>query len=189
MKVIALTGSPRKGGNSDILADRVLQGAQDAGVIVEKVYLDDFRIRPIGDVEDNTRQRSDPRGDDDMPAVLNRFLNADIAVIATPIYWLGVSAQVKCFLDRLSSYFNHPQYAGRFTGKGYVVLCTFGRSESDHGRWVCDPMKVCVEVLRGRYLGDLCVSVYRKGAVARMAEEMQAAYELGKKAIHLMAQM
>jgi hypothetical protein len=47
-------------------------------------------------------------------------------------------------------------------------------------------MKACVEVLRGQYLGDLCVSVFRKGEVAQMPEAMQAAYELGKRAIHLM---
>ena len=189
MHVLALAGSPRKAGNTDILADQVLRGAQAAGATVEKVYLDDFRIRPIGDVEDNTRQRSDPRRDDDFPAVLTRFLRADIAVIATPVYWFGVSAQVKCFLDRLSSYFRHPEYADRFTGKGYVILCTFGRNEPDHGKCVCDPMRHCVEVLRGRYLGDLCVSAYRKGEVAQMPEAMQAAYELGKRIIHSMVQM
>lgn len=188
MNVLALAGSPRKAGNSDILADQVLEGARDAGAAVEKVYLDDLCIHPIGEVEDNTRERSDLRGDDDLPALLDRFLKADIAVIATPVYWFGVSAQLKCFLDRLSCYFRHPQYADRFAGKGYVVLCTFGRSEADHGRCVCDPMKGCVAVLGGRYLGDLCVSVYRKGDVAQMPGAMQAARELGKQAVHLMVQ-
>jgi multimeric flavodoxin WrbA len=188
MNVLALAGSPRKGGNSDILADQLLRGVRDAGAEAEKVYLDDLRIRPIGEVEDNTRLRSDPRRDDDLPVVLDRFLRADMIVIATPVYWFGVSAQVKCFLDRLSSYFRHPEYADRFTGKGYVVLCTFGRNEPDHGKCVCDPMKGCVGVLRGRYLGDLCVSAYRKGEVARMPEALQAAYELGRKAIHTMVE-
>ena len=44
MKVLALIGSPRKQGNSDILADQVLQGARDAGVETDKTYLDDMRI-------------------------------------------------------------------------------------------------------------------------------------------------
>lgn len=45
MNVLALAGSPRKGGNSDILADECLRGASEAGADVEKVYLDDLRIR------------------------------------------------------------------------------------------------------------------------------------------------
>ena len=93
---------------------------------MEKVYLDDLNIRPIGEVADNSSQRSDPRADDDFPGVLDRFLAADIVVIASPVYWLGVSAQMKCFIDRLSSYFNIPPYAEKFTGKGYVVLWAFG---------------------------------------------------------------
>ena len=56
---------------------------------------------------------------------------------------------MKCFIDRLSSYFNRPPYAAKFTGKGYIVLCAFGRDEPDHGKWITEPTKVCVEVLRG----------------------------------------
>jgi hypothetical protein len=54
IKVLALMGSPRKGGNSDILADEVLKGTQQGGAEIEKVYLDDFLIRPIGEVCDNS---------------------------------------------------------------------------------------------------------------------------------------
>jgi len=187
MKVLALAGSPRKGGNTDILADECLRGAKQAGAEVQKVYLDDFNIRPIGEVIDNSSERSDPRADDDFPSVLDRFLSADIVVIASPVYWLGVSAQLKCFVDRLSSYFSRPPYAEKFTGKGYVVLCTFGSDESDHGKWITEPMKVCVEFLRGRYLGDLGVSVYKKGEVKHIPAAMQSAFELGKNAVSAVA--
>lgn len=186
IEVLALVGSPRKGGNSDILADEVLRGARDAGADVDKVYLDDCHIRPIGEVVDNSRLREDPRRDDDFPAILARFLAADVAVFATPVYWLGVSAQMKCFIDRLSSYFNRAPYAARLDGKGYLVVTTFGRSEPDHGRWVTEPLKVAVEVLRGRYLGDLAISVYEKGRVRQMPEAMKRAYELGAAAVRTM---
>jgi multimeric flavodoxin WrbA len=106
LKVIALIGSPRKQGNSDILADEVLRGAHEAGAEVAKVYLDDFFIRPIGEVCDNSRERDDPRSDDDFPKLLERFLDSHVVMFASPVYWLGVSAQTKCFIDRLSSYFN-----------------------------------------------------------------------------------
>ena len=171
MKVLALLGSPRKQGNSDILADEVLRGAREAGAETDKVYLDDYTIRPIGEVVDNSRERDDPRSDDDLPGVLEQFLQADLVVVATPVYWFGVSAQMKCFIDRLSSYFNREPYAERFTGKGYVVVVTYGRPDPEHGRSVTEPMKGCVEFLRGRYLGDLSVAaVYEKGSVRELPE-------------------
>jgi len=183
MKVIALIGSPRKGGNSDILTDEVLRGASCAGAAVGKVYLDDMNIRPIGEVGDVMSERLDTRDDDDFPGVLERFLDADIAVLSTPVYWQGVSGQMKCFIDRLSSYFRRLGYAERFEGKGYLIVCTFGREELATGDWVTEPMKVAVEVLGGRYLGDLPVSVYRKGMVRQDKEALEKAYQLGKSAV------
>lgn len=189
MQAIALLGSPRKQGNSDILADEVLRGMRDKGVEVEKVYLDDFMIHPIGEVRDNSREREDPRDYDDFPRVLSRFLDADLVVLATPVYWAGVSAQLKCFIDRLSSYFNREPYSQRFRGKGYIVITTFGRKDPDHGRWVTEPLKLCVDVLRGKYLGGLCVSVYQKGKVREMPDILNSAYELGRKAVEELQSM
>ena len=160
--MIALLGSPRKQGNSDILAEEVLRGARDAGAETEKLYLDDMNIGPIGEVGDVTSQREDTRNDDDLPEVLERFLDSQIAVFSTPIYWQGCSAQMKCFIDRLSCYFRRPPYADRFDGKGYILLCTFGRKEPEHGDWLTKPMRLAVEILRGKYLGELCVSVHEK---------------------------
>lgn len=185
MKVLALVGSPRKGGNSDVMADEFLRGAAEAGAEVEKVYLDDLHIRPIGDVGDVPRsERTDVRSDDDFPAVLEQFLAADVVALATPVYWAGVSAQMKCFIDRTSSYFCVPGWAERFDGKGYVVLTTFGQKSPDHGKWVTEPMKTSVRFLRGQYLGDVSVSVPTRGRgdVRHHEEAMRATFELGKRA-------
>ena len=186
IEVLALIGSPRKHGNTDIMADEALEGAGTTGVVTSKIYLDDFHVRPIAEVADNTRQRDDPRRDDDFPLLLERFLSADIIIWSTPVYWQGVSAQMKCFLDRMSSYFNRPGYVERFRGKGHIVLCAFGRPEPQHGDWVTKPMKIAVEVLRGTYLGDICVSVYQKGKVREMPEVLASCRELGTKAVDAM---
>lgn len=183
MEVLALIGSPRKQGNTDIMADEVLEGAKMAGATTSKIYLDDYQVRPIAEVADNTRQRDDPRRDDDFPLLLERFLSADVIVWATPVYWQGPSAQMKCFLDRMSSYFNHPEYVERFREKGHIVLCAFGRPEQRHGEWVTKPMKLTVEVLHGIYLGDVCASVYQKGRVRQMPEVLEACRKLGRNAV------
>jgi multimeric flavodoxin WrbA len=183
MRALALLGSPRKQGNSDILAEEVLRGVREKNMDTEKIYLDDYTIRPIGEVRDNSRERNDPRSGDDLLQILSKFLDADLVVFATPVYWAGVSAQLKCFIDRLSSYFNREPYVEQFKGKGYIVVTTFGREDPNHGKWVTEPLKLCVDVLKGKYLGDLCVSVYQKGKVKEMPDVLESAYELGKKAV------
>ena len=186
MQLLALIGSPRKGGNTDLMADAVMEGATSVGAAASKVYLDDFWVRPIGEVADNSRNRDDTRRNDDFPVLLERFLSADIVAWSTPVYWQGPSAQMKCFLDRMSSYFNHPDYRDRFRGKGHVVLCAYGRPETRHGNWVVEPMKLTVEVLHGTYLGDVRASVYQKGKVGEMPEVLTACRELGMRAVRTM---
>jgi multimeric flavodoxin WrbA len=186
MKILALIGSPRKQGNTDIMADEVLEGAKSMGVTASKIYLDDHRVRPIAEVADNTRERDDPRKDDDFPELLECFLAADIVVWSTPVYWQGASAQMKCFLDRMSSYFNHMEYRERFRGKAHVVVCAYGRPEARHGHWVTEPMKLTVAVLHGTYVGDVHTSVYEKGRVRDMPDVLAACRELGAKAVRAM---
>jgi hypothetical protein len=128
--------------------------------------------------------RDDPRSDDDFPGLLEQFLDSQIVVFSTPVYWQWPSGQMKCFLDRMSSYFNRPPYAERFDGKGYLVLCAFGRKEPEHGVWITEPMKLTADVLRGYYLGDVCASVYQKGKVKQMPAVLEACHKLGKKAVH-----
>ena len=184
MKVLALLGSPRKGGNSDILASEVLRGAEQAGAQTKKIYLDDHHIRPIGEVADNSRARKDTRKDDDFLKVLSLFLDSDIIVWSTPIYWASVSAQTKCFIDRLSSYFNNPEYAYQFTGKGHIFLCTYGRDDIAYSNLVSQPMKITVETLKGIYLGEICVpDCYQKGKIRERRDILEKAFALGKKAV------
>jgi putative NADPH-quinone reductase len=165
------------------MADEMLEGAKTTGAHISKIYLDDHYVRPIAEVADNSRCRDDPRSDDDFPSLLERFSAADIVIWSTPVYWQGPSAQMKCFLDRMSSYFNHPEYVDRFKGKGHIVLCAFGRPERRHGEWVTEPMKLTTEVLHGIYLGDVCASVYQKGEVRKMPEVLKACRELGANAV------
>lgn len=187
MKVLALIGSPRKKGNSDLLADEVLKGATAEGALIDKIYLDDFQIRPIGEVVDDSRNRGDSRADDDYPQLLKKFLEADLIIWATPIYWHGVSAQMKCFIDRLSSYFNNPRYADKFNSKGHIILCTFGTDDYEHSRFITEPMKLTIQVLRGNYIGDICVpACYQKGKILEKKDKLVKAYNLGKKAVKLL---
>lgn len=182
MKVLALIGSPRKDGNSSILADHVLLGSKENHAQIKKIFLDDYLIKPIGEVIDNTRKREDTRKDDDYFSILQQFLESDIIIWSTPVYWFGVSGQMKCFIDRFSSYFNVEPYKDKFTNKGHIVLCTYGRNEKKHCEWVIKPMKEMIKVIRGRFLGELTVeSCYEKGKIKEKTEVLRKARDLGRR--------
>ena len=184
MKVIALLGSPRRNGNTDIMAEEVLRGCREAGAETDVIAIDNYLVRAIAEVGDKSSERDDPRSDDDFPSLLEKFLSANVVIWSTPVYWAGLSGQLKCFFDRMSSYFNREPYKTRFIGKGHIILCAYGRNEAVHGEFVTEPMKLVVDVLHGEYLGDVCSpSTYPKGSVKRKTEILKACYELGIKAV------
>jgi multimeric flavodoxin WrbA len=111
VKLLALSSSPRRDGNSRILADAVLDGAREQGHATELVHVDDH---VSAFVRDCRRCRgADGRctiGDGFEALLYDHVLPADGLVFATPIYWYGMSGQLKTFLDRLFCYIaaSHP---------------------------------------------------------------------------------
>jgi len=182
-RALALIGSPRKGGNTDCLADAFLAGAAAAGAETEKIYLDDCRIRPIAEVGDVFRERVDLRADDDWRTIAQQVVDADILAWGAPVYWQGVPAQMKCFVDRWSAF-----YASRWLNRGmankiWVLLCPYGHPTQDESHWIVAPVQAWAERWRSRYLGDVCVRVAKKGAVVDIPEAMHRAKELGREAV------
>lgn len=97
--VLIISSSPRKGGNSDILCDRFAKGAEESGNKVEKVFLASKKIgycRGCGVC--NTTHKCVQK--DDMAEILDKMVNADVIVLATPIYFYSLDAQMKTLIDR-----------------------------------------------------------------------------------------
>lgn len=102
--VLVLSTSPRKGGNSDALADAFVRGAQEAGNQVEKITLYDKTIRFCkGCLSCQNTQRCIIR--DDADAITQKMLTADVIAFATPIYYYGMCGQMKTLLDRANPLF------------------------------------------------------------------------------------
>ena len=101
-KVLIISASPRKGGNSDALCDQFLLGAKEAGHNVEKVFLRDHKINYcLGcGVCNNTHVCVQK---DDMKGLLDKMVDADVIVLATPVYFYTMDAQLKTFIDRCVS--------------------------------------------------------------------------------------
>ena len=103
MKITILVGSSRKGGNSELLADFVVQDIEH-----EKVYLKDLHIRPIEDLR-HTRNGFQTVNDD-YDILVEAILKCNVVIFATPIYWYSMSGLMKNMIDRLSQAIRDERY-------------------------------------------------------------------------------
>lgn len=99
-KVLVLSGSPRKNGNSDILCDEFIKGAKESKHDVEKIFLGDKNINYCIGCYGCNRNNGVCVHKDDMAEILDKMINADIIVMATPVYFYTMDAQVKTVIDR-----------------------------------------------------------------------------------------
>jgi multimeric flavodoxin WrbA len=124
-KVLVLLGSPRKRGNTAVLAGEIARGAAAKGAEVETVFLQDLQISPCRACM--TCQKKNARRcaiDDDMQALYPKLLAADAWVIASPVYWFTMNAQTKLWMDRC---FALPAYGKEpFRGKRIAVAMAYG---------------------------------------------------------------
>jgi len=103
VKILVLYGSSRRNGNSEALADHLTRGLE-----CTRIYLADKKITPIVD------KRHAPEGfspvDDDQDEIVRQLLAHDIIIFATPLYWYGMSGQMKLFVDRWSQSLRDTRY-------------------------------------------------------------------------------
>lgn len=100
MKVLAISSSPRKGGNSDVLCDRFLKGAAEAGHETEKVRLQTKKIAPCLACYKCFEGERKCCQKDDVAEILGKMMEADVIVLASPVYFYSICAQLKILIDR-----------------------------------------------------------------------------------------
>lgn len=99
-KVLILSGSPRKGGNSDILCDEFMRGALESGNEVEKIRVSEKKIAPCSACYFCKDSGGKCVHKDDMAQVLQKMIDADVLVLASPVYFYSIDAQLKALIDR-----------------------------------------------------------------------------------------
>jgi multimeric flavodoxin WrbA len=134
MNVLALQGSPRRDGNTAALLESFLDGLRAGGKqVIQEVTLHGRDIAPCRNCDACRRmQERHCVIDDDMQGLFSPFIEADMVVMASPIYWWNVSAQLKLFIDRL--YGLDPEtHPGFFQGKKLVLILTYYSEDPNSG--------------------------------------------------------
>lgn len=99
-KVLILSSSPRRGGNSDTLCDEFMRGAKESGNQVEKIFLKDKHINYCTGCSVCSMYSKPCPQKDDADEIVEKMIAADIIVMATPVYFYTMSAQMKTLIDR-----------------------------------------------------------------------------------------
>jgi len=107
MKVLGVSGSPRKDGNSDIATKTILETLHDLGE-TEFIRIADYNIKHCIGCGRHTESQGCVIEDDDFQQLLNKWREADLLIVSAPVYWLSPPGVMKDFIDRTVSVYTHP---------------------------------------------------------------------------------
>ncbi|HEY43758.1 MAG TPA: flavodoxin family protein [Anaerolineae bacterium] len=181
-KVVIVKGSPRKNGNSAILAGQAAAGAESAGAQVDVFYLHGMDIRPCdacdachASVEDECII------DDDMQIIYPKLREADALVIASPIYWFTVSAQTKIFMDRCYALGGGDPSGYALEGKQIGILLTYGDTDPFNSGAVnaLRTFQDAYNYVGAEIVGMVYGSADEAGEIRENQSVMEEAFELG----------
>jgi multimeric flavodoxin WrbA len=186
MKVLGIAGSPRRGGNTDLLLAEVMKGAASFGAEVKTVILNDLKITACQHC-DACLKAGRCRIDDDMHMIYHELREADRVVIASPIQFMGPTAQMKLMIDRCQALW----------ARKYVLkIPPLGTNQVRKGLFISvgalkianlfEPaltiVKNLFKVLDITYAGELVFpGMDEKGAIAKHPKALKHAFLAGQK--------
>lgn len=173
-KVLVLSASPRKGGNSDLLCDQFILGAQEAGNQTEKIFLRDKKIGCCNGCEACYDTHKCVQKDD-MAEILEKIIAADVIVMATPVYFYTMNAQMKTLIDRTV-----PRYE-EITGKEFYFIISAADSSKQSMERTLDGFRGFTMCLGGAKEKGVVygVGAWRKGDIIGNPA-FKEAYEMGR---------
>jgi multimeric flavodoxin WrbA len=182
MKILVLQGSPRREGNTATLLGSFLEGLRASGKHeIEEVLLHEREIRPCRNC-DACRRMTDRYCviDDDMQALFAPFIEADMLVLASPIYWWSISAQLKLFIDRLYG-LNPDSRPEFFKGKKLVLVLTYFDRDPNSGAEIA--LSMFREIARYTEMPMAGILRYSSGEqhVRQAPDALAKARELGER--------
>jgi multimeric flavodoxin WrbA len=179
-KILILNGSPRKKGNTAVLAEEVKKGAQDQSAEVEIISLQNLEIQPCDGCDGCQNGQGGCVIDDDMQEIYPILIEADAIVIGTPVYWYNMTAQMKACIDRW--YALESENDCELKGKRLSLLMPYGDVDlySSGGITVIYSLEGCCRYTGMEFNGIVHGSAMDIGDAAANPSLMQKAYELGK---------
>ncbi len=174
-KVLILAGSPRKDGNSDLLCKEFMRGAVESGNEVTMLRVADKKVAPCRACYYCAEHGGECIYKDDMAGLLQAIIDAEIIVLASPVYFYSLSAQLKAVIDRTVARWTEIKDKEFY----YIATCADEENASVETTFACfKGFADCVEGAKemGKIYG---VGAYKVGEILD-TPAMREAYEMGK---------
>jgi multimeric flavodoxin WrbA len=187
MRVLGIMGSPRRHSNTEILLDKALEGAGEAGAKIEKVLISKLKISPCLEIyacfkDGNCTIR------DDMQALYDKLLEADHIVFASPIFFYGVTGQAKALIDRCQALWARRHVLGMGKEDKRVRSGVFVSVGATRGERLFEgavlTVKYFFDAVGVKYSGDLLVrGIDNKGQIKEHPTALEDAFRLGQELV------
>lgn len=174
MNILILSGSPRKGGNTDLLVEAFVKGASQKHM-VEVVSVHDCKVYPC--MGCNLCFRNEQHicvQKDDISLIYKKMSVADMLVIASPVYFYGLSAQLKAVIDRF-----HNRIRDSFPIKKMALLLVGAATLPELFESILTQYRLCLNFFKLEDAGRVLVRGVKDKGYVQNTEAMQKAYELG----------
>ena len=175
-KILVISSSPRKGGNSDIVCDKFIEGANESGHKVEKIFLKDKNINYCtGCGFCNTNDYTKCAQNDDMKEILEKIMNTDVILMATPVYFYAMCGQMKTFIDRCCAMYT------KITNKDFYFIMTAADENKAALERTMEEFRGFLDCLDGvkEKKAIYAAGVWKKGEI-NGTSYINEAYEMGK---------
>jgi len=187
MKVLGIMGSPRKQSNTDILLDKALEGAREAGAEVEKVLVSKLKISPCLEIYACLKD-GNCAIKDDMQLLYKKLLEADHIVFASPIFFYGITSQAKAVIDRCQALWVRKHVLGMDKEDKRVRRGLFISVGATRGTKLFDgavlTVKYFFDAIGVKYSGDLLVrGIDNKGQIGEHPAALEDAFRLGQELV------
>ena len=185
MKALGIHGSPRGGGNTELLLQEFLRGCRDAGAEVEEVFLRRLQITPCLEIYACQKDGQCPIKDD-MKPLYGKLIEADLLAVASPIFFYAVSAHLKAMIDRCQAlwarkYLLNQSVGSVQTGRKGVFLAVGGAKGAKNFDGALLTMKYFFDALDIKFFRSLLYnSIDAKEEILSHPTALKEAFEAGK---------
>jgi len=187
MRVLGIMGSPRRQSNTEILLDKALEGAREAGAEVEKVLVSKLKISPCLEIY-ACRKDGNCAIKDDMQSLYKKLLEADHIIFASPMFFYGVTSQAKAVIDRCQALWVRKHVLGmgkedKRERKGVFISVGATRGTKLFDGAVLT-VKYFFDAIGVKYSGDLLVKgIDNKGEIGEHPAALEDAFRLGQELV------
>lgn len=174
MKILVITGSPRKNGNSNTLVDNFIKGVEEAGHSVVRFDSAFKNVHPCVACN-KCGMNGQCVFNDDFEFVRNNIVDADVVVFASPMYYFGISAQIKAVIDRfyaINGQIHVPKKA--------VLIMTYADTSAKEAQPIINHYETLLNYLGWSDAGKIIASGVRTEGDVNHTQYPKQAYELGK---------